>query len=162
MRDYQKYAITLAFFAAGLYLALVVAGLGVVSLITNRDVIVDPLAGPLLGPTMVGATVVYVTVRMVWIGIRTRPEHQRVMLGYSLVTGILAAAFFVAAGALGYFLGAGDLRAASSFVLGLTLGPFPALTGVFAGAVTLLYSWLLAAHVGSNGRPLWPWERRDE
>ncbi|KFF59018.1 hypothetical protein JF66_14255 [Cryobacterium sp. MLB-32] len=161
MRDYQKYAITLAMFAAGLYVALIVAGLGIVSLVTDRDVIVDPQAGPLLGPMMVGVSAVYVTFRMVWSGIRTRPEHQRVMLGYSLLTGIAAAVLFVAAGALIYLFGNGDLAAATSFALGLVLGPFTALTGVFAFAVTLMYSWLLAAHVGSRGRPLWPWERPD-
>nr|WP_276512164.1 DUF6121 family protein [Cryobacterium roopkundense] len=152
----------MAIFAAVLYLALVVAGLGVVSLVTNRDVIVDPDAGPLLGPTMVAVSVVFVTGRMVWVGIRTRPEHQRVMLGYSLVTGVVAAAVFVAAGALVYLFGNGDLRATTSFALGIVLGPFTALTALFAFAVTLAYSWLLAAHVGSQGRPLWPWERRGE
>lgn len=162
MREYQKYAITLAVFAAGLFLALMVAGLGIVSLITNRDVIADPQAGPLLGPTMVGAVVLFVALRMVWIGIRTRPENQRVMLGYCLVTGIAAAALFVVAGALVYLFGTGDVGAATSFALGLVLGPFVVLAGLFAFAITLVFSWLLAAHVGSNGRPLWPWERRDD
>jgi hypothetical protein len=162
VRDYQKYAITLAVFAAGLFLALVVAGLGIVSLITDRDVIADPQAGPLLGPTVVGTTVLFVFVRMVWIGIRTRPEHQRVLLGYSLMTGVAAVALFVLVGALIYLFGDGDLGAAAAFALGLTLGPFTALTGIFAFALTLLYSWLLAAHVGSHGRPLWPWERPGE
>jgi len=162
VRDYQKYAITLAVFAAALYAALIVAGLGVVSLLTNTDVIVDPLAGPLVGPSMVLAAAVFVTFRMVLIGVRTRPERQRVMLGYALVTGIASGALFIVVGGVLYLLGSGDLPAATDFSAALLIGPFPLLTGIFGFIVTLLYSWLLAAHVGQGGRPLWPWERSGE
>lgn len=162
MREYQKYAITLAVFAAALYGALIVAGFGVVSLLTNRDVIVDPLAGPLVGPSMVIAAVVFLTFRMVLVGVRTRPERQRVMLGYSVVTGIASGILYVAAGGLLYLFGSGDLEASTAFVVSQLIGPFAVLAGVFGFAVTLMYSWLLAAHVGQGGRPLWPWERSGE
>ncbi|TDW29723.1 DUF6121 family protein [Cryobacterium psychrophilum] len=162
MREYQKYAIVLALFAAVLYASLVVAVLGVGSLLTNADVIPDPQAGPLVGPSSVGVIVVFVLVRMVLIGIRTRPENQRVMLAYSIVTGVVTWVLFLAAGATFVLFGTGDIRSATALASEMLLAPFATLAGLFAFLVSLLYSWLLAAHVGSGGRPLWPWERRGE
>jgi len=162
VREYQKYAIVLAVFAGVLYAALVVAVLGVGSLLTNAEVIPDPQAGPLVGPSIVGVIVVFVLVRMVLIGMRTRPENQRVMLAYSIVTGVISWLLFPAAGAAFILLGTGDVPSATTLAFDLLLGPFAGLTGLFAFLVTLFYSWLLAAHVGSGGRPLWPWERRGD
>ncbi|MDH6238043.1 DUF6121 family protein [Cryobacterium sp. CG_9.6] len=159
MREYQKYAITLSIFAAVLFAALIVAVFGVGSLLTNREVIADPQAGPLVGPSIVVVVVVFVLLRMVLIGIRTRPEKQRVMLGYSAVTGIATWGVFVIAGAFFLLLATGDTRSATALGFEILFGPFAGVTGVFAFAVTLMYSWLLAAQVGSGGRPLWPWER---
>ena len=55
MRDERVYATVVAFFATGLYLALVVAAFGLVSLATDSDVVADPDVGPDGGPVLVVA-----------------------------------------------------------------------------------------------------------
>ena len=57
MRDDRAYAAVVAVFATFLYLALVVAAFGLISLATDTEVISDPSAGPLVGPVMTGAAV---------------------------------------------------------------------------------------------------------
>ncbi|MCY7287444.1 MAG: DUF6121 family protein [Cryobacterium sp.] len=162
MRDYQKYAITVALFAGALYVALIVASFGMISLFTNLDVIDDPAAGPLLGPSMVAAAAVLVLAAMVLLGIRIRPERQRVAVGNSLATGLAASGVFSIGGGIIYAVGNGQLSSVVTFAASMLLGPFAAATGVLAFIVTLIYSWMLAAHVGEGGRPLWPWERRGD
>lgn len=162
MRDYQKYATILAIFAAVLYLALVVAALGLISLATNLDVIIEPDAGPLVGPSMAGAAVVLVFIMMLTLGISTRPERQRVAVGFAFAAGIAAIGIFIAVGALLYAAGDGQPFHVLTFSASMLLSPFTLAVGILAFIVVLVYSWLLAAHVGEHGRPLWPWERRNE
>ncbi|TFD56076.1 hypothetical protein E3T55_00055 [Cryobacterium frigoriphilum] len=159
MRDYQKYAIVVSVFAAVLYLSLVVAGFGMVSLITDREVIAEPLAGPVLGPVMVGVPVVLVFALMVKLGITTRPERQRVALGYAIGSGFAASATFIVVGAVGIGL---DGVAPMPFAGSLLISPFTVITGIFAAIVVLSYSLILATQQGQHGRPLWPWESRDD
>lgn len=159
MRDYQKYAIVVSVFAAVLYLSLIVAGFGMISLITDREVIDEPLAGPVLGPVMVGVPVVLLFALMVKLGITTRPERQRVALGYAIGSGFAATATFVVVGFVGFSLEGGD---AVPFAGSLLISPFSAITGVFAAIVVLSYSLILATQQGQHGRPLWPWESRDD
>ncbi|MFC5928115.1 hypothetical protein D6T64_10430 [Cryobacterium melibiosiphilum] len=159
MRDYQKYAVVVSTFAAVLYLSLIVAGFGMISLITDREVIDEPLAGPVLGPVMVGVPVVLVFALMVKLGITTRPERQRVALGYAIGSGFAAAATFIVVGAAGLALEGGDPMA---FAGSLLISPFAASTGVFGAIVVLSYSLILATQQGQRGRPLWPWESRDD
>jgi FtsH-binding integral membrane protein len=159
VRDYQKYAIVVSVFAAVLYLSLIVAGFGVVSLITDREVIDEPLAGPVLGPVMAGVPVVLVFALMVKLGITTRPEHQRVALGYAIGSGFAASATFVVVGAVGFALEGG---AAAPFAGTLLTSPFTVITGLFGAIVVLSYSLILATQQGQRGRPLWPWERRGD
>ena len=162
MRDYQKYAVIMAFFAMMLYLALVVATFGMISLFTNSDVITEADAGPLVGPVMVTASALVVLLVMVVIGMRTSPERQHVAVAASLLSGVGALVVFVVTGALIYGVGVGEAVEIVLFA-GARLGsPFSWAIGIIAALVTLLYSVILAARVGENGRPLWPWERRDE
>lgn len=159
MRDYQRYAIVVSAFAAVLYISLIVAGFGVVSLITDQEVIDEPLAGPVLGPVMIGVPVVLVFVLMVRLGITTRPELQRVALGYAIGSGFAAFATYVFVGFVGLTLAGGD---AVSFAGSLLISPFSAITGIFGAAVVLSYSLILATQQGQRDRPLWPWESRDD
>ena len=159
MRDYQKYAVVVAVFAAVLYLSLLIAGFGLVSLIADREVIDEPLAGPVLGPVMAGVAVVLVFALMVKRGITTRPENQRIALGYSIGSGFAAAASYIVVGAVGLALQGG---AALAFGGSLLISPFSVITGMFAAAVVLSYSLILASQQGKHGRPLWPWERGPE
>jgi hypothetical protein len=159
VRDYQKYAIVVSVFAAVLYLSLIVAGFGVVSLVTDREVIDEPVASPVLGPVMAGVSVVLLFALMVKLGITTRPERQRVALGYAIGSGVAASAAFVVVGGVGLALEGGD---GVPFAGSLLISPFTAIVGVFGAIVVLSYSLILATQQGQRGRPLWPWESRDD
>jgi hypothetical protein len=162
MRDYQKYAAIVAVFAAVLYAALIVAAFGLISLVTNLDVISAPDAGPLLGPSMAAAAALVVFVLMLLLGLRTRPENQRIAVGDSLGTGFAAFASFVLVGAILFALNSGPPADGIAFAGSLILGPFAATVGILGFIVTLLYSMVLASRMPERGRPLWPWERRDD
>lgn len=162
MRDYQRYASVVAVFATVLYLALVVAAFGMISLLTDLDVISEPDAGPLVGPSATGASVLLVFVMMLQNGLKTRPEWQRVNLGFALGTGVAAFGVFIIVGALLYAVGAGALFEPISFAVATLLRPFSWAIGALALIVALVYSWLLASRMAERPRLLWPWERPDE
>ena len=162
MRDYQRYATIVAVFATVLFAALVVAGLGMVSLVTNLDVISDRTVGPLVGPTMAAAVVLLVLVMMLILGVNTPPEKQRVAVGFALATGVGAFLLYIVVGAVLVGIGSRDLVAGVLFAGSLLSDPFAVTVAVLAFIVTLTYSILLASHYGEHGRPLWPWERRGE
>ncbi|TFC13984.1 hypothetical protein E3O19_11640 [Cryobacterium algoritolerans] len=162
MRDYQKYATVVAVFATVLYAALTIAAFGMISLLADRDVITDPNAGPLVGPSMTAAAALVVFILMLLLGLRTRPENQRIAVGYSLGTGFVAFVSFLLVGAFLFALNA-ELPADSiSFAGSLFVGPFAATAGILGFIVTLLYSMVLASRMPERGRPLWPWERRGD
>jgi hypothetical protein len=162
MRDYQKYATIVAVFAAVLYLAAVVAAFGLISLATDQDVIGESGAGPLVGPTMTGAAVLLALLLMLLVGIRTPPERQRIAPGYAFATGLAALGIFVLTGGLLVVVGDGQPFHLITFGAGMLLRPFAWAVGVLGFIVTLLYTWTLALRFTERGRPLWPWERRDE
>ncbi|TFD15313.1 hypothetical protein E3T26_07385 [Cryobacterium sp. TMT1-21] len=162
MRDYQKYATIVAVFAAVLYAALVVAAFGMISLLTNRDVIIDPNAGLLVGPSMTAAASLVVFLLMLLLGLRSRPENQRIAVGYALGTGFAAFAAFVLVGTILFALNAGLPADSIAFAGSVLLGPFAATAGIIGFIVTLVYSMVLASRMPERGRPLWPWERRDD
>jgi hypothetical protein len=162
MGDHRQYALTVAVFAAVLYLALVVAAFGMLSLITDLDVIGDPSAGPLVGPIMTGVAVIVVFVMMLAGGVRMPPGQQRIQVGYAVATGVAATAAFIATGALLRTIETRTLFELVNFPAALLGGPFAWSVGILAFIVALLYSWLIAARFTERGRPLWPWERRGE
>ncbi|MCY7287785.1 MAG: DUF6121 family protein [Cryobacterium sp.] len=159
MREYQKYATVVAIFAAVLYAALLVAAFGLISLLADTDVISDPNAGPLVGLVMTAAAVVLVFTLMLLLGLRTRPENQRVAVGYALATGFAALGVYVVVGAVLYTLGAGLPGDSIGFAASVLVGPFAVTTGILAFIITLLYSLVLASRMPERGGPKWPWER---
>ncbi|MGH1525688.1 DUF6121 family protein [Leifsonia sp. L25] len=78
MREERSYAIVVACFAAGLYLAVLVAVFGLISLGTDTEVIPDPSAGPLVGPVMTGVAVAVLLVLLILTGIRVPGDQQRI------------------------------------------------------------------------------------
>jgi hypothetical protein len=162
MRDYQKYATTVAVFAAVLYAALLVASFGMISLFTDLEVINDPDVGSLVGPVMTVAAVLLVFTTMLFLGVRTPPEQQRIVIGYAIGSGFAAIAAFVVTGALLHTGEEGVLFNLLSLPADVLRGPFAWTVGILAFIVTVAYSWLLAARFTERGRPLWPWERRGE
>ncbi|MGN7797907.1 DUF6121 family protein [Leifsonia sp. 22587] len=163
MRDDRAYATVVAFFAAGLYLALLVAAFGLISLATDTDVIGDPQVGPLVGPTMVIAAAVMLLVFLIVLGTRVPADRQRVSPGVALGVGVACYAVFIAAGGIaGAFGDPGDPLHYFLFALS-QLVRWPSITaGVAAFAVTLLYQLVLVGRFRQRGRPRWPWERDED
>ncbi|NUU06989.1 hypothetical protein [Leifsonia sp. C5G2] len=163
MRDDRTYATVIAFFAAGLYLALIVAAFGLVSLATDTEVVADPAMGPLVGPVMVGAATLMLLVFLIVLGTRVPADRQRVSPGVALGVGVACYAVYAAAGAVAGSLAdpGGPLR----YVLFAfaQLGGWPAITaGIAAFVVTLLFQLVLVGRFRQRGRPRWPWERDDD
>jgi Family of unknown function (DUF6121) len=162
MRDYQKYATIVAVFATVLFLAAIVAAFGLISLATDREVISEADLGPLVGPTMTGASVAVACLLMLLVGLRTPPERQRIAPGYALATGVAAFGVFIVVGALLAVVGDGRPFHLITFSAAMLISPFAWVVGALGFVVTLLYTWILALRFTERGRPLWPWERRGE
>jgi len=163
MRDDRTYATVIAFFAAGLYLALIVAAFGLVSLATDTDVVADPTVGPLVGPVMVGAATIMLLIFLIVLGTRVPGERQRVSPGVAFGVAIACYAVFIAAGGIAGSLGdPGDPLHYFLFAFAQLLR-WPAITaGLAAFVVTLLYQLVLVGRFRQRGRPRWPWERDEE
>ncbi|WP_285115724.1 hypothetical protein [Leifsonia sp. fls2-241-R2A-40a] len=163
MRDERAYATVVAFFAAGLYAALLIAAFGLISLAAETDVVTDPAVGPLVGPTMVIAATLMLLVLLIVLGTRVPGERQKLSPGAALGVGVACYAVFIAAGGIaGAF---GDPRDPLHYLLFALaqLLRWPAITaGILAFLVTLLYQLVLVGRFRQRGRPRWPWERDEE
>lgn len=163
MRDERAYATIVAFFAAGLYLALLVAAFGLISLATDTDVVSDPAAGPLVGPVMVGAATIVLLVFLIALGTRVPGDRQRIAPGAALGVGVACYVVFAVAGGIAGVVG--DPRDPLHYVLFALaqLGGWPAITAAIAAfVVTVLYQLVLVGRFSQRGRPRWPWERDDD
>jgi hypothetical protein len=163
MRDDRTYAAIVAVFAAFLYLAILVGAFGVISLITNTEVIADPDAGPLVGPIMTGAATLLVLVFLIAIGTRVPGDKQRISPGAALAIGFAAYIVFAAAG--GIAGAAGDPAQPFHyfiFAFGQLSSWYAIAAGIAAFLVTLLYQLVLVGRFRDRGRPRWPWERPED
>ena len=163
MREERAYAAIVAAFAAFLYLAIVVAAFGLISLATNTEVIADPSVGPIVGPVMTGAATLTVFAFLLSLGLRVPADKQRVMPGVALGVGF--GAYFVFAAAGGIAGAAGDPSQPFHYFLFTfaQLGSWYAITaGIAAFLVTLLYQLVLVGRFRQRGRPRWPWENPDD
>ena len=163
MRDERTYAVVVAFFATGLYLALLVAAFGLIALATDSDPIDDPAAGPLLGPIMVIAASLMLLVFLIVLGVRVPADRQRVSPGVAFGVGVACYAVYITAGGVaGAFAHPGDPFHYFLFAFSQLLR-WPAITvGLAAFLVTLLYQLVLVGRFRQRGRPRWPWERDEE
>ncbi|HEY8281701.1 MAG TPA: DUF6121 family protein [Leifsonia sp.] len=162
MRDDRAYAALVAVFATLLYLALVVAAFGLISLATDTEVISDPSAGPLVGPVMTGAAVLTLFAFLLVIGTRVPGDRQRIAPGAALGVGLACYLVFVVAG--GVAGAAGDPSKLLHYTLFAAdqLGSWYAISvGIAAALVTLLYQLVLVGRFQQRGRPRWPWEHDD-
>ena len=163
MRDERAYATVVACFAAGLYLAVLVAAFGLISLATNTEVIADPSHGPLVGPAMVGAAVVMLLIFLIVLGRRVPADKQRVAPGVAF--GVAVACYAVYIGIGGVVGAAGDPSQPFHYFLfafDQLLSWYSLTVAVAAFAVTLLYQLVLVGRFRQRGRPRWPWEHDDE
>ena len=123
-------------FATATYLASVIALWGFTSLITDRDVIDYPDAGPLVGPAMAATACVVVFL----LSLRARITPPALL---ALITGVLAYLGAIVVGAIGYSL---QLDTFSVFLPALVhfgIGPFMLGAGILAGLVVGGTAWLV-------------------
>lgn len=136
------------------FIALVIAGLGVVSLATNEDVIATPGLGQLpgvLGIVVAGAAFAAV----VWAALR-RPHPSFWNALWVAVTCFLGYLLGVVVGIL---VGGADPAVAAG-VAGRTATGW---VGMVVASAALVSAWSAIALVRTRAqRPRWPWERDDE
>lgn len=154
-RQSRRHAAQIALACGILYLALVVAAFGLLSLATNTEVVAERQIGDLVGPSMAASSVVVVTGLL----LLRRPRANDVGLdwGYSLLVGVAAALSYVAAA---FIFGISDQGVTEGVHFGwLTLlGGYDVLLGVLGFSVALLYSFIIARRYDERGRPRWTWE----
>ncbi len=131
--------------------ALMIAGFGITSLVTDADVIEQPGLGPVPG------VIAFLVALGAWVGVELVAVRGRPGLGSAVVAGVATAlahvlAAFVAA--LGHGIpiagGVAGHIVTGGFVIVPLVAGILAATGV---AVMLRYS---------GGTPEWPWEKEDD
>ena len=146
-----------AAFAAALDLALVVCAYGFVSLFTDAEVIASPEAGLLLGPAIVGASVVALLLHLGRV--LRRPGG---VLAPTLLAALWSWLAAVVVAIIGYAVTTGSVIASLLFGLGFGVSWFGLLIPVLAALVAWLALLVARAQAAGADRPRWPWERRDE
>lgn len=161
MTPQRRYALTIALFASVLFFAAVVAASGLISLYTNREVLMETDAGPLIAPVMYAAAIVALFLQLA--GLSDRASRGAIVL-WSLGTGIATWFVFVGVGAVLYTFATGRPLSGLLFFAGNALGLFAISVAALAAIVTLCYLLLIdyRAHGGAQNTPRWPWERKDE
>jgi len=162
MREERAYAIVVACFAAGLYLAVLVAAFGLISLGTDTEVIPDRSAGPLVGPIMTGVAVAVLLVLLIRTGIRVPGEQQRIAPLTALGAGLACYLAYCLTGGVAGALATGDLLHFALFAAGQLASLYAIAVGVAAVVVMLLYQLVLVGRFRQRGRPRWPWEQPDD
>ncbi|GAA4190576.1 hypothetical protein GCM10022288_20120 [Gryllotalpicola kribbensis] len=108
MPGFRKYAATVAIFASGLFLALLIAAFGVISLLSGTEVIADRRAGELAGPVAAAAATLLVIGCLLLIALRVPESRQRVAPLAAAGIGVGAYLAWALFAALAFLLGRGD------------------------------------------------------
>jgi hypothetical protein len=143
-------------FATALFIALVVAGWGFVSLLTETDVVADRGVGPIVVPVSVGISAIVALVALAaprWSTVATRGLGG--LLGSSAVLALVVVAAQLASLGMLQFVATGRPTA---FVLIIAVQAPTSYTLVVAAAAffSALGLGMLAA---GQGRASWPWEK---
>ena len=156
----RHYASVIAIFATALFLALVVCASGLISLIANREVLVEKDAGPLIAPVMFAVATAALYVQLV--SARAR-RGGSIILSAALI-GVIVFVFYNIAGATLYSLGSGEPLRGILFFAANALGPYSVSVGIAAVVVAFSYLMLLSFRDsgGVKRTPRWPWEDRDD
>jgi hypothetical protein len=162
MREDKNYATVVAFFAAFLYLAILVAAFGLISLYWDIEVIDVADAGPLVGPVMVGCATIAVLVSLVVRGRSVPADEQRIAPLTALLVGVIAYVVFVVSGGIAYAVGGGEPLGFLTFSFDMFASWFSVATGIAAALVAFLYQLVLVGRFQQKGRPRWPWEHDDK
>jgi small neutral amino acid transporter SnatA (MarC family) len=162
MREDRNYATVVAFFAAFLYLAILVAAFGLISLYWNIDVIDVPDAGPLVGPVMVGCATIAVLISLVVRGRSVPSDEQRIAPLTALLVGVIAYVVFVLSGGIAYAVGGSEPLGFLTFSFHMFASWFSVATGIAGAVVAFVYQLVLVGRFQQRGRPRWPWEHDDK
>jgi len=162
MREYRKYAIATAAFSAMLYVALVVAAFGVLSLLLDRDVIAATDAGALLGPIMVTVSVLVLVWVVLGAALRAPAPLTRVPVVTVAGAGLAAYLSYCVSGGVLYSLGAGELFSSVIFIGRELVGPFAIAVLICGWVVAVLFFLVLLARNNGSGAPQWPWQKDDD
>lgn len=162
--DFRRYAATLAAFATALYLALLVAALGVLSLLLERDPIADPDAGAFAGPIACAVAAAVVLTGLLVRALRAPTESGRerhdIAMGTALLLGLGSYVGYAIGG--GVVVGISDPFRFAPFVVEQLIGPFAAAAGILSLVVVLFDMIVLSSRRDERGRPRWPWEKRGD
>ena len=143
-------------FATALFVALVVAGWGFVSLLTETDVVADPEVGPIVVPVSIAISALFVMFTLAsprWS--TTIARGMGALVGSSVVLALGAVAVQLAAVGILQFVATGRLTALVLVIAvqAPTLFTIVVIGAAFVSAVAL---GVLAA---GTGRASWPWEK---
>ena len=130
--------------ATVVYGALLVAIDGFVSLLTDRPVIVEPDAGPLIGPVMAIVALLIVFFSILG-GLRPTDAAPSLPVGRALVTAAAVYLFSPLVGATAYAVGQPQLLTAILFFARYLASPFIIASALLAGVVVLFLPLLGAA-----------------
>jgi hypothetical protein len=143
-------------FATALFVALVVAGWGFVSLLTETDVVADRDVGPIVAPVSVGISAIAVLFALAAPRWSTMPARgMAALLGSSVVLALGAVAVQLAALGLLQFVATGRLTALL-LVIAVQAPTLYSIVVVVAAFVSAVGLGLLSA---GPGRASWPWEK---
>jgi Family of unknown function (DUF6121) len=137
-------ALVVAVMVAVLYGAVLLAVDGFVSLLVDRDVIIEADAGPLVGPVMAVAALAVVFVSILG-GLRPSSAARKVPVGRAIGTVILVYVLGPMAGAAVYAFGQEQLLSAVLFFGRYLTSPFVIASAVIAGLTVLLLPAIGAA-----------------
>jgi len=159
MNARRRYAHTVAAFAVVLFLALAIAVSGIVSLISDREVLTERDAGPLIAPVMFAVATAALYTQLVTFGLR-----RGSIIVNAVVIAIVCYFLFLFSGSTLYSLGKGRPLLGLLFFGSNALGPFAAAVLVIAFVVALAFLLLLffRDNGGAGRTPRWWWENRDE
>jgi hypothetical protein len=148
-----------AVFATALYVALVVAGWGFVSLLSDTDVVADRSVGPIVVPVSEGISALAV---LLLLAVPSAPTIETAGVGgtvvRALVVGLVAVAAFLVTGGVLIVFATGRFVEFLLF-LAAQAPTFFALVIVAAGTIAALGFALLRTR---EHPPRWPWERDDD
>lgn len=130
-------ALLVAAMVAVLYGAILVAIDGAISLVADRDVVVESDAGPLVGPIMAFFAVCLVFLSVL-TGLRPVPGGARLPLGRALATGISVYVLSPMVGAVVYVFGQEQILSGVHFFVKYLLSPFVVAASLLAVVTILL------------------------
>lgn len=134
---------------AVLFGAILVAVDGLISLTTDRDMITETDAGPLVGPIMTFSAlcVVFITVLS---GLRPAPGHRGIPVARALFAGLLVLVLEPAVGAIVYAIGQDQIFSGVPFFVRYLLNPFVLIAALLAMLTVLMLP--LIARIRSRAR----------